>query len=285
MASLPVPDKYIGINMTQKPTEQKTSNYHVPNLTRALKIMELFIDYPEGLTTTQITFMLKIPRNSVFRITATLLEHRYLIRDEETKVFQLSQKLLTMGYAALGEETLVEKALHGMRKLRDRFKETVPLGIIHGNEGLVIEEVQGLHSFRYVLEPGRRFHIHTSAPGKALVAFLPEEEQLALINQIKYYRYNDRTISNKNDFLKSLQKVQHDGYAIDHAEEIEGMHCIGAPIFNRQGYPIAAIWITGPSYRIKEKDFEHIGTKVKNAADRISKSFGYSSANTMKRSA
>ena len=157
--------------MVAKPKEQKPSNYHVPNLTRALKIMELFVDHHEGLTTTQITSILKIPRNSVFRITATLLDHGYLIRDEETKIFQLSQKLLTMGYAALGEQTLVEKSLTVMRKLRDRFKETVPLGIIHGNEGLVIEEVQGLHSFRYVLEPGRRFHLHTSAPGKGLGCF------------------------------------------------------------------------------------------------------------------
>jgi DNA-binding IclR family transcriptional regulator len=261
------------------------SNYHVPNLTRALKIMELFPDHPEGLTTTQITSILKIPRNSVFRITATLLDHGYLIRDEETKVFQLSQKLLTMGYSALGEETLVEKSLPVMRKIRDKFKETVPLGIIHGNEGLVIEEVPGLHSFRYVLEPGRRFHLHTSAPGKALVAFLPKEEQRALVDQIKFYRFNEHTISNKKAYIKALEWVQHHGFAIDHAEEIEGMHCVSAPIFNRQGYPIAAIWITGPSYRIKEKDFSHIGVKIKSAADRISKSFGYISNGSMKKSA
>jgi DNA-binding IclR family transcriptional regulator len=271
--------------MATKTKEQNPSNYHVPNLIRALKIMELFTDHPEGLTTTQITSILKIPRNSVFRITATLLDHGYLIRDEETKIFQLSQKLLTMGYSAIGEETLVEKSLPVMRKLRDRFKETVPLGILHGDEGLVIEEVQGLHSFRYVLEPGRRFHLHTSAPGKALVAFLPDDEQRMLIDKIKFYRFNEHTISNKKTFSKELEKIQCDGFAIDQAEEIEGMHCVGAPIFNRQGYPIAAIWITGPSFRIKEKDFSHIGAKVKNAADRISKSFGYVATGSIKRSA
>ena len=222
-----------------------------------------------------MTTLLKIPRNSVFRITATLLDFGYLVRDEETKVFQLSQKLLTMGYAALSEQTLVEKSIGVMRQLRDRFKETIPLGILHGTEGLVIEEVQGLHSFRFVLEPGRRFHLHSAAPGKALVAFLPEEEKEQLIRKIKFEKFNERTITDKTTYREELEKVRRRGYAIDHAEEIEGMHCIGAPILNRLAYPVAAIWLSGPSIRIKESDFTLIGDEIKKATRRISKSLGY----------
>ena len=253
----------------------KNSKYHVPNLTRALHIMELLTEHPEGLTTTMITSRLKYPRNSVFRITSTLLEYGYLLRDEDTKVFQLSQKLLTMGYAALGEETLVEKSLGVMRQLRDRFKETVPLGILHGNEGLVIEEVQGLHSFRFVLEPGRRFNLHSAAPGKALLASLPDDDRDKLISKCSFKRFNKRTITNRDALLKCMKRVRSKGYAVDRAEEFEGMHCLAAPIFNRHGYPVAAIWLTGPSYRIKEEDFANIGLEVRKAADRISKSFGY----------
>ena len=69
----------------KKTEESALSNYHVPNLTRALRIMELLADESTGLTTAQITEKLSIPRNSVFRVTATLLENGYLVRDEETK--------------------------------------------------------------------------------------------------------------------------------------------------------------------------------------------------------
>ena len=255
--------------------DSRQSKYHVPNLTRALRILELFTSHPEGLTTSQMTALLKIPRNSVFRITATLLAFGYLVRDEETKVFQMSQKLLTVGYAALSEQTLVEKSIGEMRQLRDRFKETVPLGILHGTEGLVIEEIQGLHSFRFVLEPGRRFHLHSAAPGKAIVAFLPDGEKEQLIRKIKFEKYNDRTITDKRTYIKNLETVRKKGYAIDHAEEIEGMHCIAAPILNRHGYPLAAIWLSGPSIRIKEDDFSAIGDEVKKATQRISKSLGF----------
>jgi len=258
-----------------KAKDSGQTNYHVPNLVRALKILELLTEHPAGLNTTQITSLLDFPRNSVFRITSTLLESGYLIRDEETKVFQLSQKLLTMGYSALSEQNLVEKSLGPMRKLRDIIKETVPLGILNGYEGLIIEEIRGLHSFRYVLEPGRKFNLHTSAPGKAIVAFLPDEKREEVVKKIKFTVYNERTISNKQDYINVLDQVRKTGYAVDHAEEIEGMHCVGAPIFNRHGYPVAAIWITGPSFRVREKDFKKIGPKVKKTGLRISKALGY----------
>lgn len=251
------------------------SKYHVPNLERALAIMEHLSRQPAGLTASELSEQLKIPRNSIFRITSTLVDNNYLLRDEVTKKYQLSQKLLTMGYSALGEQTLIEKALPVMRELRDELGETVPLGILHGNEGLIVEEVPGIHSFRFVLEPGRKFHLHTSAPAKSIIAFLQNDEKDKVISSITFTKYNERTIASAEEFKEHLLIVKERGYGIDHAEEIEGMICIAAPIFNYKGYPFAAIWISGPSFRIKENDFERLGNKVKSYADRISKSLGF----------
>jgi DNA-binding IclR family transcriptional regulator len=256
------------------------SKYHVPNLERALEVIELLAKNSRGMNSSEISAELNIPRNSIFRITATLFDRGYLIRDDDTKAFQLSQKLLVLGYTALTEESLVEKALDHMRNLRDMYGETVPLGVLHGHEGLVIEEVPGIHSFRFVLEPGREFHLHTAAPGKAIMAYLPKSEQEKIFKKMTFKKYNPRTIHNVEKYRRVLSKVRRDGYAIDHAEEIEGMHCLAAPIFNRHGTAVAAIWITGPSLRLPESDFEKIGKQVKKHADSISKSLGYGLINS-----
>ncbi len=186
--------------------------------------------------------------------------------------------MLTLGYAVVNESNLVENALDVMRELRDRYKETVPLAILQGHEGLILEGVQGTHSFRYVYEPGRRFLLHTSAPGKAMVAFLPEAEREAVIKKMSFERHNDRTVTDRDAYRRVLQQVRQNGYSTDHAEQLDGMHCIGAPIFNRHGYPVAAIWITGPSSRIREEEFETIGRDVRRHADRISVKLGYMAA-------
>lgn len=266
--------------MASQKSKYPNSKYHVPNLERALQIFELLSEHPGGLTIAHITESLNVPRNSVFRITATLLDLGYLRRDEDNKFFHLSPKLLTLGYAVVNESNLLENALTVMRELRDRYKETVPLAILQGHEGLILEGVQGTHSFRYVYEPGRRFQLHTSAPGKAMVAFLPEAEREQIIKSMAFQRYNERTITEPSAYRAELARVRQLGYSIDHAEQMDGMHCIGAPVFNRHGYPVAAIWITGPSSRIKEEEFEQIGQDVRRYADRISTTLGYMAPDT-----
>jgi DNA-binding IclR family transcriptional regulator len=184
--------------------------------------------------------------------------------------------MLSTGMKVLSDPALVEVALPAMHSLQNKYKETVPLGIIKDDKGVILEEITGTHPFRFVLEPGKSFHLHTSAPAKAILAYLSKNEQKSLIETIEYTRYTDRTIINKKDFISVLREVKMQGFAIDHAEEIEGMHCIAAPIFNRKGLPIAAIWITGPSNRIHESDFNTIGRDVRLHADKISKNLGFS---------
>ena len=75
--------------------------------------------------------------------------------------------------------------------------------------------------------------------------------------------------------LAELEKVRGKGYSVDNGEEIEGVNCVGAPIFDAHGYPIASIWITGPGERIKESQFDEIGAKVRSYADIISVRLGY----------
>ena len=255
--------------------EKKNSEYHVPNLERALTILELLSKRSEGMSISDIASRLSYPRNSVFRIVSTLHNYGYLERDEEFKTFCLSIKLLTVGINALSEPALVEKSLKAMHSLRDEYKETVALGILKGDAGMVIEEVQGTHLFRFVLEPGRKFNLHTSAPAKAIIAYLSEKERDELVDQIDFKIFNVRTIDNKQKYLRKLKEIKKTGYSVDMAEEIEGMHCVGAPIFNRHGQPFAAIWITGPSMRVLPKSFPGIGANVRKHADSISKSLGY----------
>ena len=258
------------------------SKYHVPNLERALDVFELLSENPQGLTISEISNQLSVPRNSIFRITTTLYNNGYIDRNDELRKYTLSFKMLTIGMKALTDPALVEVALPVMHSLQKKYKETVPIGIIKGNKGVILEEVTGTHAFRFVLEPGKSFNLHTSAPGKAIIAYLPKHDQDRITNEIEFKRFTENTVINKNDFKKLLQKIKKQGYAIDHAEEMEGMHCLGAPIFNRKGLPIAAIWITGPSIRIKQSDFETIGKDVRFHADKISKNLGFTYENNSK---
>lgn len=261
----------------EKPAKDTSvdSRYEVPNLKRALAIMELLARHPRGLGLTEIAGELGLSKNSIFRITRTLLNTDYLHRDPDSKRLILTRKLLALGYAAVSEYNLVEKALDIMRQLRNEVKETVLLGVMLDDEGIVLEQVPGSHMFKFLVDIGMRYSLHVAAPGKAMMAYLPEQEREELVSRLKMKRYNANTITSRRVLLEELEMVLECGYAVDRAEELEGVHCLSAPVLDQYGSPVAAIWITGPSDRLPVSKFEEIGKTIRKHADRISWRLGH----------
>ncbi|MBI9016191.1 MAG: IclR family transcriptional regulator [Phycisphaerae bacterium] len=248
----------------------RQSKYKVPNLVRGLSMLELLCQYPDGLAMTEIAQKMGWPKNSTSRVAMTLVDYGYVNRDESSRVFSVSRKLLYMGTAATGEVSLVNKSWDILRQIRDYTQETVLLGTLAGTQGVVLEQVLSKFAFKYQIDIGTNYDLHASAPGKALLAYLPEVEQDEIVKQIKFTHYTDRTITTKKAFIDELSLVKKYGYSTDNAEMIEGCHCVGAPIFNGSHYPIAAIWATGPANRLKESRFAEIGQELILAAKQIS---------------
>lgn len=252
-----------------------SSKYSVPNLERALRVFELLSYNREGLNVSQIAKQLDVPRNSIFRICATLREQKYIQYSRDTQQVTLTKKLFSIGYRALADDNIVQLAHDSMRSLRDEIKETVLIGTLMEHEGAVLEEMAGLHHFNYRVQRGARFFLHCTAPGKALIAALSRAEQAKIVDAIELTKYNDNTITSKLKLIEELETIRTSGISYDYAEQIEGCHCIGAPIMDQYGSPIATIWITGPSNRLPKSDFPALGTRVKQAADEISKALGH----------
>lgn len=251
------------------------SRYRIPNLERGLRVAEYLSSQPTGATLTQIVAAMKIPKNSVFRITSTLLENGYLTRNENTMKFRLTKKFLVFGLAAVSDENIIENSIDSLRKLRDATDCTAYLGALYGAEGVILEQAPGGHPFKVCVDLGTRFYLHSGAPGKAMLAFLPEEECDDLMKQMNFVHFNARTITNRDKFRTELAKIKQCGYAVDRAEEFAGIHCVGAPVFDRSGRMVASIWISGQEVVLPENKFHKYGLIVKEHAMTISKRLGY----------
>lgn len=256
-------------------SEENSTNYKVPNLERGLAIMELLSENHSGLTIQEIKNRLVLSQTTVFRITQSLLCLGYLGRDEESKQFYLTRKMLTVGFRTVNEHDLLALSLPLMRQLRDIVKETVFLGVMGDDEGIFLEQAQGSHPFKFMLTPGKKFPYHCSAPGKAMLAFLPEKERKYLLSKLVFKKINENTITSKRQFEKELNEVEINGFAFDREEQLKGVICIGAPIFDYLGFPKASIWISGPSDRLPEDLWIEKGKLIKQYADNISREMGY----------
>lgn len=248
---------------TTSPAEAESQ---VPALKRGLAVLELLSTRDEGATLSEIGTELGLSPASVFRITGVLEETGYVRKDETTRRFALTKKLLLLARPQHEGRSLVECALPAMREVLRQTGETVQLCTLAESACVIIEQLPSLHPFKYIVDIGSRPPVHCCAPGKALLAHLPESERLPLVRGLKLTAYTEHSIITRRAFLEELAAVRHEGYAVDRAEHFEGIHCVAAPVLDRLGHPVASITIAGPSSRIEAGHFAEIGAVMKRAA-------------------
>lgn len=256
-------------------TEKSVENYKVPNLEKGIAVLEYLSCRSAGETLHVIKADLNISQTTAYRILNTLVRLDYLTYDEDTKRYKLSRKLLTLGFRSLNEHNLMETVLPRLRDLRDLVQETACFGVLGEKKGVFIEQAQGHHAFHFVLSPGKSFELHCSAPGKAIMAYLPNTIRDRYLSYMEFTRFNARTITIPDKYLKELEKVRKNGYAIDNEEELNGVICVGAPVFNYTGYPCGAVWISGPKDRLSEDVIETSAAHIVRITRLISNELGY----------
>jgi DNA-binding IclR family transcriptional regulator len=238
----------------------------VPALQRGLALLEHLANLPGGATLSEIGAALEISLASVFRLAGALEELGYLRRDEKSKRFAVTQKLLLLGQPHSGTRSLVECALEPMRRVLAATGETTQLCCRTGAECVVIEQLPSLHPFKYIVDLGSRPPAYCCAPGKAMLAFLPDAELESVLPLISFDKHTAHTITSRGKFLVELERIRACGYALDHGEHFDGIHCVAAPLLDRHGHTIAAITIAGPAARIPEERFAEIGRIIIAAA-------------------
>lgn len=255
--------------------ETGVARYHVPNLLRALDLLELLGRRPRGLTKAELIERLGISSNSAYRIASSLAARGYLERDEKTKRFRLTGKLLDLGCAARDENSLVEASWDLMKALRDETGESIFVGQRHGDGGIVLEQAMGRHNITINVDKGTRFDLHAPAPGKCLLAFSPPDECEALLRRIDLKPLTRRTITTRAGLRREVERIRERGYSTDLAETMDGIHCVAVPLYRRDRSAAGTLWTVCPAERFPREQFPQRSLLLKRTAARISERLGY----------
>ncbi|MEW4528434.1 IclR family transcriptional regulator [Maioricimonas sp. JC845] len=251
-----------------------TRRSSVPNLQRGMAILEYLATHQRSATIAELSERLGYPSASVFRITQAFTELGYLSRDPVTKQFRLTNKLLLLGQPQSRGPGLVEASIAAMRELNRATGETTQLCCLVDTGVVVLEQLLALHPFKYSAELGARCPAYSCAPGKAILAGLPDEERDDLLRRIRFKRFTPTTITDRRLFREELAAIRDCGFAVDRAEGMAGIHCVAAAICDRNRIPVGALTIAAPASRVKEEDFARVGKLVIKAARTSETNYG-----------
>lgn len=248
------------------------SRYHVPNLERALDLVELLSVRREGLGLAAAARELRISPNMAYRVARTLEARGYLERDPESRRYRLGAKLRGLGTAAADRRSLVAAAWPILRKLRDGVRESLFVGGRIGDEGVVLETLPGTEPFVIDVHPGTRYPLSNTAPGKAILSF--SEDREALLRRIPLPRPTRRSICSRNRLAREVARVRELGYAIDDGEFHDGIRCVAAPVLDGEGGLAGVIWTVAPAVRLPRRFFPRWGRLFTAHAAEISRRLG-----------
>jgi len=134
---------------------------------------------------------------------------------------------------------------------------------------VLIEQVASRQPVKVLGELGLRIPLYSCAPGKALLAALPAAELDDFFRNITLKRFTPTTLATRKSLLADLAAIRTRGYSLDRAEGMEGIHCVGAVVVDGNDFPVAAVTVIGPSFRLKEAHFASLGQQCVTAAQTI----------------
>lgn len=243
-----------------------SSKYSVPVVRSTFLILEE-LSRSELLGLREVTQITGIPKSTVFRILSTLVELGYVIR-EANRNYRISPSLGQLVSDEAASEALRRLALPVMLELRDKYGETVNLGVQHFDKVTYLEVVPSEFALRLQESRGASVPAHASALGKAILAFSPAEVVSDLVRGNQLESVTENTISDPIEFLAEIKRVRNAGFAFDRGEGSLLAVCIGAPILDARGNAIAAMSISGPASRFNpKKDSPVIASLIKSTSD------------------
>ena len=235
--------------------------YKVQALDRAFAVLDLLSESDTPLGLAQVAQSLQLHKSTAHRFLMVLERHRMVERTASGK-FRLGLRLFDFGNRAIEQYDLRDRAQPHLRRLVAETEETAHLCILEAARVIYIDKIEPARSVRMITRIGASNPVYCTSVGKAILAFLPEERAADIIRKLRFERFTHRTIATT-----------------------EALRCIAVPILDAQRLPVAAVSVSGPSFRVTAQKLPAIANQLLQCVRGISVDMGYISTRRGNRTA
>ncbi len=242
---------------------------------RAFEIIEQLSTSEVGLSITELSRRTNLPKSTVFRILNSLTERHYVLKNEQSNLYQLGYKFVEISSIYLNKIELKTEAVPIMRQLATTFSAICYLGVLEKKEVVYLEKIETMNSLRLYSQIGKREPLHCTGLGKVLLSKLTPAEFDRLGKSLDLVKFTPKTITNFEELQREVTLVRNQGYAVDNGEQVENNYCLAVPIYDYTRKAIAAMSISKIDL-FKSYKIDVILPKMLEASEKLSRKMGYS---------
>jgi len=240
---------------------------------RAIDILLCFTRKEPTRSLTQIAETIQMSKTTVHRLLATLESKRFITRDKVTGHYRLGFRFIEMASLVLQDVDLHRWARPYLKALSEECGETVDLSILEGSHVMYLDVIESPQRVKIAAAAGQHLPAVFTASGKALLAFMSNEQVRKIIEQ-NLAESTNRQNASIDYILEDLKLTAQRGYAIAMQEYEEDINAVAAPIFDADNQPIASIAIVGPSFRFTRERLPALGESIRRMTQVIAEEVG-----------
>lgn len=214
----------------------------------------------DGATLSDLAEELGRAKSTVHNHLATLTQEGLLVREQ--RQYHIGLRCLEFGEYARNRKQLYKPIKIRVYRLAESTNEEANFAVEENGLMYTIEYVMGdanpsnPEAGSQFLNTGSKYHMHNSAPGKAILAEYNDESVEQIIDRYGLPATTENTITDTEELFNELERIRERGYATNDEELERGYRAIAASVTGPQNTIIGALSIGGPAYRFKLADSE-----------------------------
>ena len=272
-----------GQNLTLEPARQRGrgERQNIQSVDRALLLLETIAELGGEATLTTLAGRTGLNVSTCHHLLATLAHRGFVTQGESRRSYALGARILYLSHACL-QVDLPRRAEPFIDRINRATGETVHLAVRQGDHFVTLLNREARHAVRVDNGAlGNSDPAHATAAGKAMLAWLPEDEIRRILAARGMPRFTPNTITDFAALIEELRLVRRNGFAMDREEFQPGVICIGAAIRNHSGGVIGAISASTPTMRASDEHLVRMREEVVTATRALSAELGGADAQTV----
>ena len=245
----------------------------IQSLDRGIQILLLLAER-SSMGVTELSEVLGVDKSTASRLVDTLRAHDMVRLDPETRKVRLGFRILHLGEALKDNLNVIAIARPILTELSARINESVHFCAYNNSSVYVMDQVRSSKNYALSATVGMVEPMHCSSVGKCILAFRRPDTIRALLENYKFTRYTEHTITTREALLTELERIRAQGYALDDEEMAPGVRCLAVPVYDYRNSVRFSIGVSGPKENISAATMDVYIKRMIEATKKLSAAIG-----------
>lgn len=215
----------------------------INSIHKGMAVLNAFSDGERRLSLNQLVNKTGFNKSSIQRIVYTFERIGFLEKEDDSKMYKLTPKTLTLSYNYLRTNPLIEKATPHLVNQSKLTNHTFNLSILDDTDIVYIIRIPNHQQALKATLLGRRLPAISTSGGRAILSRMEEDDVIDIIKRTNIAQRTRYTIIDSNKIMEEILKAKDCGYAITQQESLIGEIVVASAVLDAKERPVGAVHI------------------------------------------